>query len=334
MATFKVMTWNVENLYPVGSASGPKTSETYEKKLSSLAEVILSLDPDVLALQEIGSPESFNDLNERLENKYPHFQLSKFPDTRGIRVGFLSKLEIQDSEDISQFPASGLVNVPGIDKTGEPELVSNMSRGILRILVNPQPGFPVHLMNTHLKSKLLSFPTPSGKSQFSTKDEDLRARVAGFALIKRTAEAITLRVKATELLKGNASQGLIVLGDLNDVPDAATTQILKGPPGSDIGTGGFPRPDQGDDTRLWNLATLIPTVPKNRQYSRIHDGKGELIDHIFVSQELLAEREQNLPVVDSHIDIFNGLPSIDENPENRRGKPGSDHSPITALFDF
>ena len=331
MAIFKVMTWNVENLYPVGSASGPKTTEAYENKLNSLAEVILSLNPDVLALQEIGSPESFADLNAKLENRYPHFQLSEFPDIRGIRVGFLSKLEIQANEDISNFPAGGLASVPGIDKKGEPDLVSTMSRGILRIMVNPQPGLSIHLMNTHLKSKLLSFPHSSGKSQFSTKNEDLRARVAGFALIKRTAEAIALRVEATELLKGNANQGLIILGDLNDVPDAATTQILKGPPGSEIGTGGFPRPDQGDDTRLWNLAPLIPDT---RQYSRIYAGKGELIDHIFVSQELLTEREQNLPVVDSHIDIFNGLPSIGEDPGVRRGKPGSDHSPITAIFDL
>lgn len=331
MTIFKVMTWNVENLYPVGSASGPKTPEAYESKLNSLADVILSLNPDVLALQEIGSPESFADLNAQLENRYPHFQLSEFPDSRGIRVGFLSKLEIQASEDISAFPAKGFANVPGIDKKGKPELVSTMSRGILRIVVSPQSGLPIHLMNTHWKSKLLSFPHPSGKSQFGTKDEDLRARVAGFALIKRTAEAITLRVKATELLKGNTNQGLIVLGDLNDVPNAATTQILKGPPGSEIGTGGFPRPDQGDDTRLWNLATLIPN---DRQYSRIYNGKGEMIDHIFASQELLAERDQNIPVVDSHIDIFNGLPSIGEDPDTRRGKPGSDHSPITAIFNL
>ena len=39
---------------------------------------------------------------------------------------------------------------------------------------------------------------------------------------------------------------------------AATTQILLGPPGSEIGTGGFDRPDQGDAERLWNLAPLLP----------------------------------------------------------------------------
>ena len=43
-----------------------------------------------------------------------------------------------------------------------------------------------------------------------------------------------------------ASAPVVVLGDLNDEPLAATTQILLGPPGSEIGTAGFDRPDRGD----------------------------------------------------------------------------------------
>lgn len=50
----------------------------------------------------------------------------------------------------------------------------------------------------------------------------------------------------------------MVLGDLSDVPEAATTQILHGPPGSEIGTAGLDRPDLGDARRLWNLAPRIP----------------------------------------------------------------------------
>ena len=33
--------------------------------------------------------------------------------------------------------------------------------------------------------------------------------------------------------------------------EAATTQILNGPTGSEIGTGGFNQPDHGDRQRLW-----------------------------------------------------------------------------------
>ena len=49
-----------------------------------------------------------------------------------------------------------------------------------------------------------------------------------------------------------------MLGDLNDDPQAATTQILLGPPGSEIGTRGETIPDQGDTSRLFNLAPSSP----------------------------------------------------------------------------
>jgi endonuclease/exonuclease/phosphatase family metal-dependent hydrolase len=330
MATFKVMTWNVENLFQFGALGGPKTAEDYQQKLSSLAEVILNLAPDVLALQEVGSAEALNDLGDLLQGKYPHRQLSTHPDTRRIRVGFLSNLKIEEPEEIVDFPAAGLPNVPGIDAQGNLDMATRLSRGALRILVKPTAASSIHLINAHLKSKLLSFPNGSGGSRFTPKDENERSRVAGIALLKRTAEAVALRIKANELLQSNNKQLLILLGDMNDVVNAATTQILNGPSGSEIETAGFDRPDKGDDTRLFNLAPLIPA---ERRFSRINQGNLELIDHIFVSQELLPGTPHQLPTVDSHVDAFGPLPSIGSNPGERRGKPASDHAPITATFE-
>lgn len=61
------------------------------------------------------------------------------------------------------------------------------------------------------------------------------------------------------MLEGKgAERAVIVLGDLNDEPAAATTQILSGPRGSELGTAGYDQPDRGDNTRLWNLAVRIP----------------------------------------------------------------------------
>lgn len=45
---------------------------------------------------------------------------------------------------------------------------------------------------------------------------------------------------------------LIVLGDLNDEAEAATAQILLGPPGSEIGTGGYAMQDTAEE-----IATAI-----------------------------------------------------------------------------
>jgi len=329
MTSFKVMTWNLENLFEPGTDAGPDTQEQYQQKLNSLAVVILGLDPDVLAVQEVGSPAAFNDLVGLLQARYPHLRLSAHPDSRGIRVGFLSKLVIEEMEEILVFPEAGLPKVAGLDQQGNLIDVTSLGRGALRIQVSPNPGFPIDFITAHLKSKLLTYPSATGRPRFSPRNENERARVAGIALLKRTAEAVALRVKANELLEGNVQKALIVLGDMNDVTDAATTQILQGPGGSEIGTRGFNRQDQGDDTRLFNLA---PLLPEERRFSRIHNGTKELIDHVFVSQELLPGQPRKVPVVDSHVD--DNLPSIGDDPNARRGKPSSDHAPVIATFEI
>jgi endonuclease/exonuclease/phosphatase family metal-dependent hydrolase len=330
MVTFKVTTWNLENLFRPEPAADPLA---YDQKLQQLAAVILKLAPDVLAMQEVGSPEALADLQAALQDQYPHQAISSFPDHRGIRVGYLSKLPIDQPLDLHDFPKTGLASVPGIDpQSNPPNTVTQLSRGALQISVTPKPGFTLHLINAHLKSKLLSYPSQGKRSRFAPKDENERAIIAGFALLKRTAEAIAIRVQANQLLEDNAEAALIVLGDLNDGPDAATTQILYGPGGSQPGSAGFDRADAGDDTRLFNLDALIPA---DRRYSRIYQGSKELIDHILVSKELLPGNPVNLPLVDSEHEMA-PLPSIGDTPTVRSGKQTfpSDHAPISATFEL
>jgi len=330
MNTFTVTTWNLENLFRNGHEFGPRTAEEYAAKLDSLAQTILSLDPDVLAVQEIGGPEPFADLLALLESRYPHALLSTDPDPRGIRVGFVSKLAIESSQDIAAFPQNGLTKVSSMNGKGRIQEISRFGRGALCICVRPLPERPVYLLNAHLKSKLLSFQSASGQPRFTPIDENERVQAAGLALLRRTAEAVALRAKANELLAGNDQNALIVLGDLNDGVSAATTQILQGPGGSEIDTRGFNRPDKGDDARLFNLA---PLIPEERRFSRIYQGNKELIDHIFVSEEMLPGQPRRIPKVDSGV-ITNPIPSITDNPGERRGQIGSDHAPITATFEL
>jgi endonuclease/exonuclease/phosphatase family metal-dependent hydrolase len=130
----------------------------------------------------------------------------------------------------------------------------------------------------------------------------------------------------TQALKDNGQhRPLILMGDLNDTTQAATTQLLLGPPGSELGTEGFDRPDQGDTQRLWNLA---PRMPVGRDYSRINRGRQELIDRILVSAALV----RRLQTVEALID--QPLPSVTAEHTRRRDEPSSDHAPVVATFDM
>ncbi len=310
-----VGTWNLENLFRWGQADGPSSQEAYDAKLEELRRVIDGLRPDVLAVQEVGNLDALEDLRTRLAGDW-HSEVSEHPDPRGIRVGFLSRLELTDVEQVHPFP-DRLLPVQVNDDGG---MGSSMGRGALRVRVRAD-GRDVDLLTCHLKSKLLTFPGP----RFSPHDEDERARFASYALFRRSAEATTVRVSATSLLGGlGQERAVIVLGDLNDEPTAQTTQILLGPTGSEIGTEGFERPDKGDAARLWNLAGLIP---EERRFSRVYRGRGELIDHILVSHQLV-HRVQS-------IDTGPGdAPSITDDPHERRDAPGSDHLPVVARFDL
>jgi endonuclease/exonuclease/phosphatase family metal-dependent hydrolase len=328
----KVMTWNVENLFQAGTDAGPTTEADYQAKLTTLADTITKLNPDILAVQEIGSPEAFQDLMNKLGAAYPFGHLSKEPDGRGIRVGFLSKLKLHSPTDIVTFAPNPTLS---LREEGSNKALTRMRRGALWVKTTVG-GIHVNLVTAHLKSKLLTFPG----GLFSTKDEMQRARVAGLALGERTQEAVTLRAAVNDIIWKDKKEALILLGDLNDVPEAASTQILLGPDGSqpdDSANGGkgFNSEDSGDDARLFNLAKLIPAETR---YSRINNGVRELIDHILVSQELVpydpATKKRVRPTVESHPELQGQIDSVGSNPHARKNKPASDHAPVMVKFDF
>src|SRR5207342_1669559 len=114
--TLKVMTWNVENLFRPGSVFGPKTKAIYTEKIDALAATINEQAPHALALQEVGDPKALDDLVNRLEGTW-HQRVSQNEDGRGIRVAWLSPLDITGSDEIVAFPPP-LASVQSDDKAG------------------------------------------------------------------------------------------------------------------------------------------------------------------------------------------------------------------------
>ena len=185
------------------------------------------------------------------------------------------------------------------------------------------------MINVHLKSKLLTFG-----EHFSTSDETLRAQVGYFALQRRAAEAISLREHVTRLL--SSGRNVVVLGDLNDVHEAATTQLLYCPPGSQLrdpedatrSTGAFQRRDNGDARRLFNVTNLIP---KKSRWSRKHNGQEELLDHILASEQLMPRDQHGLRQVPTVSILNENTPTLmGDDPTDEGVIP--DHAPVTATF--
>lgn len=313
---FTVMTWNVENLFQ----PEPDQQADFDAKVDALCGVIADAAPDAVALQEVGDEESFELLRSRLGDDWGGALATRFEKSHPIRVGWLSPHPLVDVAEVVDLPAS----LSPVKVADDGRTIRQLGRGALAVTCRTGDDAEVRVLTAHLKSKLLSFPG----GRFSTGDEDERARYGVYALNRRAAEAAAVREWVTDELAGDWAGGpLLVCGDLNDTTDAATTQLLLGPPGSQFGTGGFDRPDRGDRQRLWAAGHWMDPPD---DWSRMHEGRPELIDHVLVSHALAAclSEARTVPI---------DVPSMGSRPQltaRAAGEPPSDHRPVVVRFDL
>ena len=250
-------------------------------------------------------------------------------------MGWLARGQLAGPTDVFVYPHQ--VPATTIDDDGNQiTAITAAKRGALAVTYTRADGLVVHALTAHLKSKLLSFPGHDpAHPQFDTRDEAVRARFGLYALNQRAAEAATVRAWATDQLQGHGQERhVLVCGDLNDTPQAATTQLLLGRPGSQLGTGGFNQPDWGDGNRLWNLAPKMPagdpvTGQGAANWSRINNGVKELIDQVLVSYQLVhaLDSTESLPL--------DGIKSATANPASLAAMAApSDHRPVIARFNL
>ena len=182
----------------------------------------------MLAVQEVGDPVALGELADRVGGTW-HIETAA-PETgtaHTIRVGVLSRLPLTTFDPVAAFPDK----LRAIQQGDKPtDNTTAMGRPALHVRVRIQDT-DIDLITAHFKSKLLTFPD----GRFNPLDEGERARFGAYALYRRAAEAVTVRAAATDLLTNDDSASVMVLGDLNDEVEAATTQILNGPTGSEIG---------------------------------------------------------------------------------------------------
>jgi len=343
------MTWNVENLLAPAEDEPSEKKTAFERKLASLASVIDQEQPHVLALQEVGVSPALDRLKAALQHPMPH-SIEGQPDSRGIRVAFLSTEPFQSTRHLRPFPnlirpvqaKDPIFDDPKTQEKDE-SLLGEMGRGGLEVSVSIG-GVTVIIITAHFKSKLPGYARQKnlvGGSQFQPNDEGERYRYAGYALYRRTCEAMTIRERLNQILADpnnptNIAAGagrttrVVFCGDLNDEVEAATTQIIQGPSGSEIGTRGFRTGDKGDGFRMWNLAPILPTVGNEPAFTRRFKGRGELIDHIFASHALVNPK--NMPAART-VMASNTLPSVEDEPNDRANEPGSDHAAVVATFN-
>ena len=191
-----------------------------------------------------------------------------FEPSHAIRVGWLSSGALTEVEDVVDLPTA----LSPVKVADDGTTITQLGRGALVVTYTTTSWTKVRVLTCHLKSKLLSFPG----GRFDTTDETERARYAVYALDRLAAEAAAVRDWATTALAGAwADRTVLVCGDLNDTPEAATTQLLLGPPGSQIGTGGYSRPELRGGNARYGAIVERPESRHNRPKVRFHSGSSQ-----------------------------------------------------------
>jgi endonuclease/exonuclease/phosphatase family metal-dependent hydrolase len=194
-ASLTVATYNLE-IYLDAPAFDMKPKSREARR--HIREAIRQMNPDVLALEEVGAPSALAELRDSLKAEGINFPEAEYVRGRdpNLHVAFLSKFPI-----VSRHP-----------HTNESFLLQGRrfhpARGFGEIEIEVPGGPPVTLVAAHLKSK---------RQVGETDQEALRIE-----------EASVLREILDEHLKANPKGYLILLGDLNDGIDTRALKTIMG----------------------------------------------------------------------------------------------------------
>ncbi|MEO6034984.1 MAG: endonuclease/exonuclease/phosphatase family protein [Verrucomicrobiota bacterium] len=191
----RVATYNLENY--LDDPAGTRPAKSSEAK-AKIREGILALQPDVIALQEMGNTNALLELRSSLNAaglNFPHWEHVSGFDTN-IHVAILSK-----------FPFTARR-----PHTNDTFLLSGrrfrVSRGFAEVDIEVSPTYSFTLITAHLKSRR---PVPEAD------EADWREQ-----------EAVKLREAIESRFAANPNANLIVVGDFNDTKDARSTRMVLG----------------------------------------------------------------------------------------------------------
>jgi endonuclease/exonuclease/phosphatase family metal-dependent hydrolase len=205
--SFRIASYNMHNLFgdrpDVHSGQpGPPASP---EQLKALAKMIVDLDADAIAFQEVQNERALSDLirkrvNPKLEKeaRFTTFICIPSHDPRGINVALATRLAV-----------NGTMNFNAREFGPLDARAKKFSRDLLGVDMYATPSYRFIFFVAHLKSKL-----GGEESEY-----------------KRSLEAEEIRAIIEKPTFGGhpfIQQDMILAGDMNDDPDKTTIDILRG----------------------------------------------------------------------------------------------------------
>jgi endonuclease/exonuclease/phosphatase family metal-dependent hydrolase len=346
--SFRISTFNTENLLHPGVYFGgrpydqPYPPDIYEDKIDWIARVLREGDVSLVGFQELYSEQALKDIAAQADFPYlyaPGLEDSKNitvsakgrQEARGPFVGLLSKFPIVTKQAVIEFPGETKgIEIQAGDSPSELKRlpITHFQRPIIQAEVQLKDRVTATIFVVHLKSKRPQFL----KSERGREQEPIVIAAGKTrSLIIRAAESVALRQLVVDATQNNA-QPAILFGDLNDDLSSVTSEMIAGEEPHR-----FAKLDEKKtawDRLLYSVHHLEEQQSyRNISYTHITNGRYELLDHIFVSQEFLHRNPACIATVRStrifndHLQDERRVLNPERGPSNR-----SDHGvPVTEI---
>ena len=224
-------TYNIRNW--VGDdqpkTKGPQAKPKSEREKDAVLQVLRDIQPDIVGVCEMGSPEQFADFLARVKTlglEHSEFVEAADPERHLALVSRFPIVARSSQADV-RFMLSGVEQ--------------RMRRGILDVTIQVTPDYQLRCVGAHLKSKL---PSAEGES------------------LVRRHEAAKLRGHIDAALKAAPEANMLCYGDFNDTRNEPVFQEISGVRESVSFMDNIPAKDELGDrwTHYWKEADLYSRI--------------------------------------------------------------------------
>ncbi len=333
--------FNLYNLQLPGEAlystSTPYTQAEYDAKIAWSAQKLKQLDADVIAFQELWSPQALRDIFDAagLTDRYALTFLRnsgwyniavaaavRKPWTvtrKKLHKRFPNELVLDKPQDTEETVAGDR------DDDGVTVVASEFSRSVMELDIaldgeNAVP--PITVYCCHLKSK-----APARLIGMPRRTKPYASSIgSALSTIRRTAEATGLRILLDKRMKDN-DDAVVVIGDLNDGTLSNTLNIITAQPSYRLSV--HSRAGRRSDKGLYMAAHLDQLRSfRDVNFSHSYGNVPDILDHVLVSDafyDAAAVRKWSF----ADMQIF-----TDDMQTHERGGAASDHGIVRVKFDW
>ena len=324
MSRLRIATFNLESL-----DDGPHSAQSLADRIAILRPMLLSLDADILCLQEVNAqvteahrPRGLTALCRLLaETPYAGFAVAsgvadgeRLPDHHNLVV--LSRFPIAAHRAIRHELVPQPVYRPVTSlPPAEGPLTLAWDRPILLAAIALPAAPLLHVLNLHLKAPIAA-PVPGQKiSAEHWRSSRGWAEGLHMAAMKRHGQALEARLLIEQLFDRDSQALVLVAGDFNADRNEAPIRVILGECDDAVIEG---LPERA-------LVALDDSLPAERRYSVLHAGRRAMFEHLLASRGLAA-----LP---HRVEVHNeGLRDEQLDWAAHEMPPQSHHAPLVVEF--